>query len=202
MEDDKIVSLYLLRDESAISHTAEKYGSRLRGIAQRITGDAATAEECENDTYLEAWNRIPPHEPRSYLAAFLSRIVRNLSLNRCAERECLKRGAWVTEFTEELEQCIPASGDVGQELDGAELGRVISLFLHGQSKEKRVMFVRRYFYLDTIEAIAKGFRCSESKVKTRLFRMRKELCRYLEKEGYQLGLEKSYCIICRSWMRI
>ena len=186
MEDDKLVSLYLLRDESAISHTAEKYGSRLRGIAQRITGDAATAEECENDTYLEAWNRIPPHEPRSYLAAFLSRIVRNLSLNRCAERECLKRGAWVTEFTEELEQCIPASGDVGQELDGAELGRVISLFLHGQSKEKRVMFVRRYFYLDTIEAIAKGFRCSESKVKTRLFRMRKELRRYLEKEGYQL----------------
>lgn len=112
--------------------------------------------------------------------------MRNLSLNRCAERECLKRGAWVTEFTEELEQCIPASGDVGQELDGAELGRVISLFLHGQSKEKRVMFVRRYFYLDTIEAIAKGFRCSESKVKTRLFRMRKELRRYLEKEGYQL----------------
>ena len=112
--------------------------------------------------------------------------MRNLSLNRCAERECLKRGAWVTEFTEELEQCIPASGDVGQELDGAELGRAISLFLHGQSKEKRVMFVRRYFYLDTIEAIAKGFRCSESKVKTRLFRMRKELRRYLEKEGYQL----------------
>ena len=186
MEDDKIVSLYLLCDESANSHTAEKYGSRLRGIAQRITGDAATAEECENDTYLEAWNRIPPHEPRSYLAAFLSRIVRNLSLNRCAERECLKRGAWVTEFTEELEQCIPASGDVGQELDGAELGRVISLFLHGQSKEKRVMFVRRYFYLDTIEAIAKGFGCSESKVKTRLFRMRKELRRYLEKEGYQV----------------
>lgn len=80
MEDDKIVSLYLLRDEAASSHTAEKYGSRLRALAQRITGDPTTAEESENDTYLEAWNRIPPHEPRTYLLAFLSRIVRNHAL--------------------------------------------------------------------------------------------------------------------------
>lgn len=84
MDDDEIVELFLKKDESAIIHTAEKYGCRLRSISQRITADILTAEECENDTYLEAWNRIPPNEPRTYLIAFLSKIIRNISINKCS----------------------------------------------------------------------------------------------------------------------
>ncbi len=114
MEDEKIVDLFLDRDESAISHVAEKYGSRLCTISYRITQDHATAEECENDTYLEAWNRIPPNEPRAYLPTFLSKIVRNISLNRCIERKRLKRSAYVSELSKEMEQCIAGKDHVGQ----------------------------------------------------------------------------------------
>ncbi len=91
MEDEAIVELYLHRDEAALRHTAEKYGSRLRSLSYGILNDPETAEECENDTYLSAWNSIPPHEPRSYFYAFLARITRNLSLSRCRERNRLKR---------------------------------------------------------------------------------------------------------------
>lgn len=91
MKDAQIVALYLSRSEDAIKCTAEKYGARLQSLSFGIVQDAQTAEECENDTYLEAWNRIPPHEPADYFYAFLARITRNLSLNRCRERSCLKR---------------------------------------------------------------------------------------------------------------
>ena len=110
MEDSRIVDLYIQRNESAVTETSRKYGTFLRSIAQRITGDKPTAEECENDAYLEAWNTIPPHEPRSYLAAYLSRIVRNISLNRCVERRSLKRSATVCALTDELEMCLPSQG--------------------------------------------------------------------------------------------
>lgn len=90
MDDDEIVELFLKKDESAIIHTAEKYGRRLRSISQRITADILTAEECENDTYLEAWNRIPPNEPRTYLIAFLSKIIRNISINKCIREKSIE----------------------------------------------------------------------------------------------------------------
>lgn len=108
MEDDAIVTLYWQRNEEALRASAEKYGSRLRGLAQRILADAHDAEECENDTYLAAWNAIPPHEPRSYLFAFLARITRHLSLDRCRSRDREKRGGGrVDALTEELIQCLP-----------------------------------------------------------------------------------------------
>ncbi len=184
MEDEKIVDLFLDRDESAISHVAEKYGSRLCTISYRITQDHATAEECENDTYLEAWNRIPPNEPRAYLSAFLSKIVRNISLNRCIERKRLKRSAYVSELSKEMEQCIAGKDHVGEYLDSVEMGKLISTFLKSQSKTKRIIFMHRYYYLDSISDISKRFGYSQSKVKTMLFRMRKELREFLEEEGY------------------
>ena len=95
MDDNRIVELYLLRDETAIKQTTEKYGSRLRSLACGIVNDQQTAEECENDTYMEAWNTIPPHEPRSYLYAFLARITRHISLNCCRDRNRLKRSAFI-----------------------------------------------------------------------------------------------------------
>ena len=106
MDDSRIVELYLLRDETAIKQTTEKYGSRLRSLAYGIVNDSQTAEECENDTYMEAWNTIPPHEPRSYLYAFLARITRHISLNYCRDRSRLKRSAFICELSVEIEQCM------------------------------------------------------------------------------------------------
>ena len=186
LEDSQIVELYLTRDESAVSGTAEKYGRRLRALALGVVRDAQTAEECENDTYLEAWRSIPPHDPRGYLFPFLARITRHISLDRCRERSRLKRAAFVTELSAELEQCIPAPDDLECRLDAMALGEAVNGFLATLSREKRTMFLRRYWFLDSISAIARRFGCSQSKVKTTLFRTREALRRYLEQEGYTL----------------
>lgn len=186
MDDNRIVDLYLRRDEAAIRETAGKFGSRLRSLAYGIVDDRQTAEECENDTYLEAWNAIPPHEPRSYLYAFLARITRHIALNRCRERSRLKRSAWICEFSAELEQCIPAPDDVACRMDDLALGEAINGFLGKLDEEKRNLFVRRYWYLDSIADISKRFALSESKVKTTLFRCRARLRKHLEQEGYRL----------------
>ena len=186
MEDSQIVDLYLARNETALSETSRKYGAFLRAVARRITGDEPTSEECENDTYLEAWNTIPPHEPRTYLSAYLSRITRNLSINRCLERKRLKRSATVCTLSDELEACLPAGDDVAGELEGKELASAISRFLREQSAEKRRIFLHRYYYFDRIPAIASRFGMTVGKVKTLLFRMRNELREYLRKEGYSV----------------
>ena len=186
MEDRDIVDLFLRRDECAIDRTAEKYGSRLRTLAFGIVGDSQTAEECENDTYLEAWNTIPPHEPRDYLYPYLARITRHLALNCCRDRARLKRSAQICALSEELEQCLPAPDDIACRMDDMAFGRLINTFLAGLDGEKRNVFVRRYWYLDSVSDISRRFALSESKVKTLLFRCRKQLRKYLEQEGYDL----------------
>lgn len=186
MEDDKLVDLFLNRDENAIRLSAEKYGSRLRALALRITSDYQTSEECENDTYLQAWNLIPPNEPRTYLYAFLARIVRHISIDRCRERASLKRNVYIEELTEEMEQCIPAVDDVEDCVEAKLLGEEISRFLYKLPDEKQVMFIRRYYYLDTVSEIASRLSITDSKVKTTLFRIRKELRDYLIRKGYSL----------------
>ena len=186
MDDNRIVEMYLLRDEAAVKHTAEKYGSRLLALSYGIVRDTQTAEECENDTYMEVWNSVPPHEPRSYLYAFLARITRHISLNRCRDRGRLKRSAFICELSSELEQCIPAPDDVECRVDDMALGEVINGFLGKLEEEKRNVFIRRYWYLDSIADISKRFALSESKVKTVLFRCRNQLREHLEKEGYTL----------------
>lgn len=186
MEDSAIVELYLRRDEAAVARTAEKFGVRLRALAQGIVDDRQIAEECENDTYLQAWNAIPPHEPRDYLYAFLARITRHVALNRCRERSRLKRSALICQLSDELEQCIPAPDDAACRLEEGELRAAINGFLATLGAEKRSIFLRRYWYLDSISAISKGFDLSESKVKTTLCRCRKQLREYLEQEGYTL----------------
>lgn len=184
LEDDKIVQLFLSRDEEAIRKTSEKYGTRLRAVALAITSDYQTSEECENDTYVQAWNLIPPNEPKTYLYAFLARIIRHISIDRCRKEKTLKRGAFITELTEEMEMCISDVKDLESELEAKELGAAISKFLRSLPKEKRVIFVRRYFFMDSVAEISKRCAISESKVKTVLFRVRKELREYLKKEGY------------------
>lgn len=186
MDDDQIVDLYLRRDEDAIRNTTEKYGSRLRALSQGIVCDRQTAEECESDTYMEAWNTIPPHEPRSYFYAFLARIVRHISLNCCRDRSRLKRSAFICELSAEMEQCIPAPDDAACRMEENVLRDAINGFLGSLSEEKRNIFLRRYWYLEPIADIAKRFGVSESKVKTTLFRCRNGLRDYLEQEGYTI----------------
>ena len=185
MDDSRIVDLYLLRDEEAIRETAEKYGSRLRALAQGIVCDRQAAEECENDTYMETWNSIPPHEPRTYFYAFLARIARHIALNCCRDRSRLKRSAFLCELSREMEACIPGHW---QETDvrSAEISRLVSSFLWKQTADNRMIFVRRYWYGDSVSEIALRYEISQSAVLMRLSRMREKLAVYLKKEGFQV----------------
>lgn len=186
LDDSKIVELYLCRNETAIQETSAKFGKSLRALAYGIVGDRQTAEECENDTYLKAWQSIPPHEPKKYLYAFLARITRHLSLNCCRERSRLKRCAFICELSEEIEACIPVPDDNACRIDDMTLSEGLEGFLRTLSEEKRNIFIRRYWYLDSIADISCRFSLSQSKVKTTLFRCRNQLRQYLEKEGYTL----------------
>lgn len=186
LDDSKIVELYFMRDETAIRETSQKYGGRLRSLSFGIVKDIQTSEECENDTYQKAWKSIPPHEPKQYLYAFLARIIRNISLNCCRERKHLKRNVFICELSKEIEQCIPAPDDVECLIDSMILREAINRYLGTLSTEKRNVFLRRYWYLDSITDIAKRFALSESKIKTMLFRIRNQLRNYLETEGYNL----------------
>ena len=137
MDDNRIVDLYFSRDEAAILETSKKYGSRLRNVAYGIVENLPTAEECENDTYMEAWNSIPPHEPKTYLFAFLARSTRQIALDFCKERSRLKRSAFISELSAELEQCIPASDDTERHIDAMVLCEAINTFLATLGDEKR-----------------------------------------------------------------
>jgi len=184
MDDSEIVDLYLSRDESAISHTAFKYGARLKMIAFRILSSSSSAEECENDTYLEAWNRIPPSEPRSYLFPFLGRIIRHLAIDECRKSLSQKRNALFCELTLEMEQCIPGRNTTEESFDADALVMTINSYLSSCSEEQRGIFIRRYWFFDSISEISGKYGCSSGKVKTTLFRMREGLRKYMEKEGY------------------
>ncbi len=186
MEDRKIVELYLARNEDAISETSTKYGERLFNLSKGIVQNKETAEECENDTYSAAWNSIPPTEPWDYLYAFLARIIRNISLNCCRSKSRLKRSAHICELSAEMEECIPAPDNCNCRIDDLAFAEAINGFLASLSPEKRNIFLRRYWYLDSVSDIANRFQFSESKVKTSLSRTREKLREYLIKEGYKL----------------
>ncbi len=186
MEDEQIVSLYLKRDENAIRQTQRKFGKRIINISKNITGSVLTAEEVENDTYLRAWENIPPANPAAYLFAFLARIARNLSISACRERSALKRSAMLVELSDEMEECLPSNRNVEEETDANMLLELINKFLFSKPEDKRNIFMRRYWYLDSVSEIAKRFGLSESNVKTSLFRLRAELREYLEQQGIEV----------------
>lgn len=184
MEDSRIVDLYLLRNEMAIDRTAEKYGKRIRHLAYSVCGDNLTAEECENDTYLGAWNSIPPHEPRNYLLAFLLKITRAVSIDRVKLITRKKRNVRILSLSAEIEESIQMVGDVESEAEAKVIAKSISDFLREQKVEVRGVFIRRYWYLESIREISVHYNISEGKVKSILFRCRKALKKYLEKEGF------------------
>lgn len=184
MEDYQIVDLYWARSEHAIRETDEKYGRLLQSISYSLLSSREDAEECVNDTYMEAWQRMPEDRP-IYLGAYLSKIIRCLSVDRFRATHRQKRGG-MGQILEELTECIPGGESPQEAYENRELARVINGFLEDLDEEKRRMFVRRYFYSDSVEAIANRLKVSVSKVKTMLFRLRGELKRRLEEEGISL----------------
>ena len=182
LEDAQIVAMFLDRNEAAISETEKKYGPQLRSLALKITENQETAQECENDTYWQAWNSIPPHSPNSYFFPFLARITRNISLNRCIEQSRLKRKAYICELSDEMAQCIPGADTIERHMDRKALEGVLNRFLRELDPRKRNLFIRRYWYLDSVKTLSHSFHLSESNVKTTLSRCRKLLRERLEKE--------------------
>ena len=182
MEDSQIIELYWQRSENAISETAKKYGKLCRHIAMNILGNYSDAEECENDTYVATWNAIPPTRPNVF-SAFLTKIARNLALNRYEYNKAQKRNNEFDLVLDELEECIAGKSTVEAAYEAGQLSAVLDEFLEKLSKDKRVIFVRRYWYSDSVKDIAKRLQISESKVKTTLFRTRNELQEFLEAHG-------------------
>ena len=179
MDDQKIVELYWERSESAVEETQKKYGRYCYSIAHRILNSEPDTEECVNDTYVRAWESMPPERPR-VLQGFLGRIARNLALNRYDYNRAQKRDALGTVECEYWE-CIPnAEGAIEDEV---ALKRALDAFLAGLSQQTRIVFLRRYWYACSIKEIAKTAGLSESNVKVILHRTRKELKEYLEREG-------------------
>lgn len=184
MEDTEIIELYFRRDERAIRETDEKYGKLCHRIAYNILGNREDSEECVSDTYLGVWNAIPPARP-GHFAAFLCRIARNLSLKRLEFLTREKRSRDVLVSLEELETVLPDDRippDMGEE----ELGRLIGDFLRGQKEEVRNVFLRKYYFFDSVGEIAARYSFTESKVKNMLLRTRNKLKAYLIEEGVEI----------------
>ena len=182
MEDYQIIELYWRRSENAIAETSNKYSRLLLSISFNILGDYSDAEECENDTYVAVWNAIPPTRPNIF-SAFLTRIIRNISINRYEYNKAKKRNNEYDLILSELEECVASSMSVEESYAAGELSDLINEFLKKQKQETRVIFVRRYWYADSIKDIAERLKISESKVKTVLFRMRGQLQQFLEERG-------------------
>ena len=180
MTDSEILTLYQTRAESAIEETQSRYGAYCFAIAMNILQNRQDAEECVNDTFLNAWNVIPPQEPRSF-SSFLGRITRNLSLDKYKSRKAEKRGGNDTDLLlSELEDCVSSDFNVEDRVEEKDLSREIDAFLKSVKEEDAAYFLCRYWYGDTVPTIAEKFSVGQSKVKMSLLRTRKKLKAYLE----------------------
>lgn len=180
MDDHQIVNLYWQRSESAIRESDVKYGKILKNISFSLLSNLEDAEECVSDTYTEAWNRMPDDRP-TYLGAYLSKIVRCLSINRFRASKRQKRGGMNT-IIEELTDCIPSNTDIFGDYENGRLKDILNKFIASLETEKRVIFLRRYFYSEPVLDIAFQLSISEAKVKTVLHRTRQALKQMLEEE--------------------
>ncbi|NLC67456.1 MAG: RNA polymerase sigma factor [Clostridiaceae bacterium] len=186
MDDKQIVDLYWVRSEKAITETANKYGKYCYYIAYNILYNNNDSEECVNDTYLKAWNVIPPQRPNK-LSTFLGKITRNLALDRYRYNSREKRrGSQVPLIIDELAECISATGNIEHIIDEMVLVDCLNRFLAMLPAETRKIFMRRYWYFSPIKDIAKDFSISKSNVKMTLLRARNKLKQLLEKEGIEI----------------
>lgn len=183
MDDEGIIALFFSRSEQALSETRNRYGRMIRRIAGNLLPSAEDVEECENDTYLGLWNAIPPEHPDPF-AAYIARIARNNALSRrrytAAEK---RRGDAYALSLEELEEILPSSSPEDL-VSSRELGRSIDRFLSSVNSDARVLFLRRYWFGDSVQTLAKEFGIGENAVSARLSRLRKRLKTFLEQEGF------------------
>ena len=181
MNDIKILDLYWARNEAAIEETDRSYGRYLFGLSNRILENREDSEENVSDTYMKTWSSVPPCRPKHFLA-FLSKICRHLALDRLDWRKEAKRNAEIIALTQEMEMCIPDSSR-DRDVESREIAAALEAFLKTLPKESRLIFLRRYLYVDTVTEIAQRYGFSESKVKMQLYRTRAKLSEYLKKEG-------------------
>jgi RNA polymerase sigma-70 factor (ECF subfamily) len=184
VNDSQIIELYWNKDPQAIAASAERYGAYCFTVANGILADAGDSEECVNDTWLKAWNAIPPTLP-NVLKVFLAKITRRLSFDRYKARKALKRGGGETALVlEELAECIADESDVEGQAAARELGEVIRQFVAALPEREQNLFVRRYFFSEAVRLIADRYSLSENHVNVTLSRLRKRLRNHLSKEGY------------------
>lgn len=181
MEDHRIIDLFFARAQQAIAELAQKYGALCRGIAYNILLNRQDAEECENDTYLRVWDTVPPTRPDS-LRCYVSRIVRNLSLDRVRYYTRQKRSAPYDALLSEMSECIPDRFDMEQAADDTA-AEAVAAYLRTLDAQTRVLFVRRYFHMESVESLARRYGLKASSVSTRLTRTRARLRTWLEREG-------------------
>lgn len=183
MKDEEIVELYWARSEQALAETEKSYGSYCRSIARGLLPQEEDWEECVNDTYLRAWETIPPRRP-GRLSTYLGKITRNLALDRCRYGGREKRGGGQTPLVlEEISTCVPGSDSTQALIDRMALVDCFDRFLAALPRERRDIFVRRYWFFSSVKEIAADFSVSESRVKMILLRTRGELKETLEREG-------------------
>lgn len=184
MMDDAILDLYFERSEEALAATMEKYGALLRSLARNILGNEEDVEECMSDTYMAAWETIPPERPE-YFKAYLCKIVRNFSLDRVRRKTREKRGGGqVPLILDELTEVLPSDEDINRFVERKEFSEAVSDYLRTQPDRRRKIFLQRYYYASPIRAIAQEENTTEGAVKVLLHRMRRELKQYLINEGY------------------
>jgi len=184
LTDTSLIELYNQRDESAIAKTAEQYGAYCEKIAMNILRNREDADECVNDVYMKMWESIPPACPESFIA-YIGRIARNLSINRHKSKNAKKRGGTAI-MLDELSDCLPSSSNTEDESDARRLGELINTFLDSVKEDEMLLFVRRYWYADSVNDLKLKFDMSESRIKTILFRTRNKLKDYLTKEGIMI----------------
>lgn len=184
MEDKDIIELYFARDQKAIDETATRYKAYCLTVAQNVLGNREDAEECVNDTYMGAWNSIPPNRP-SNLRAYLGKITRNTALKKWRSRNTAKRGGELALAYEELAECLPTGEDSpAQTLEATELAKHVNSFVAALEDIERRLFVGRYWYFYSVADLAKNLGLSQSNAKVTLHRTREKLRTVLEKEGY------------------
>ena len=184
MDDQSIIALFWKRSEQAIAETDRKYGAYCYSIAYHALANNEDAEESVSDTYMAAWNQLPPHRP-SILATFLGKITRCISINRWKAKNTAKRGGGqITLALEELDNCVDGTQDIEANSDARELYACLNRFLDSLPKVERDIFLRRYWFFDPIAVIAESYGFTQSKVTSMLHRMRGKLRKQLEKEGF------------------
>ena len=184
MNDEQIIQLFFTRNEDAIRQTDDRYGAKLTRLSENIVGSREDAQECVNDTYFKAWDTIPPTKPVHFFA-YLAKICRHLAFDRLDWNNAAKRKAEVVALTQEMEGCIPdASQDA--RIEARELGRLLDAFLRTLTPENQMVFLRRYWYADTVAQIAARYGIGQSAVQMRLSRTKGKLAVYLAKEGIQV----------------